>query len=197
MLPDIPALRDDLSRAMSRHLDRLVQERVGPFARAPRHFIHEGAALRVIRSDGTGEESPLVEASAEVRIPFNEISALTPAKRAEHLEKIADDMARQMSAHMYASLNQTLEKAGQSVDAKGRPFSAELMLEVLEKMYLAFDDQGHPEIELTIGPDLAPRAKEALDKLATDPALNARYEALMEQKRAEWRAREASRKLVG
>ncbi len=163
----------------------------------PRHFIHEGIRTRLIRSDGTIEDAELREASAELKVPFGAIPTFSPAKRDEHLAGIAHDMARQIHGHMLESLDKTLKEFGQTVDAQGHPVSAELMLEVLEKMHIAFDDHGHPTMSLNVGPDLAARAKEALEKLQTDPILRERYASLMERKRVDWCAREASRKLVG
>lgn len=198
MLPDLPELKRDLQRVIDQYLHRQVRARMGIFDEAPRHIIHEGEHMRIIRADGSVEESNLKESSAEMRIKMEEIPALTIAERLERLNAMAEEMARQMSEHLFGTLDSVLTKAGQVVDGKGKPFDAESIFSALDSIQLEFDETGqHHNLSLVIPPAMSERVKAAFAQIDADPELKRRHEELIARKRGEWRDREATRKLVG
>jgi hypothetical protein len=69
----------------------------------------------------------------------------------------------------------------------------------LERILLDFDDQGKPIMPtmLSGSQELAAELSEALHQIETTPDLRRRFEAVIDRKREEWRARESSRNLVG
>lgn len=198
MLPDLPELKRELQRIIDQYLQRQVRARMGVFNHAPKHIIHEGARMRILRADGTVEESNLKESKAEMTIKIEEIPTLTIKDRMERLDGMAEDMARQISEHLFGTLNETLEKAGQVVDAKGKPFDAEAFLGAIAAVNLEFDASGqHRDLQLVIPPAMAERVQAVFNQIDTDPALKRRHEELIDRKFGEWRDREAARKLVG
>ena len=198
MLPDVPSLKNDLQFIVDRYLRNAVQRRLGPFSESPRHAIHEGTRLRVIRADGSVDESELKEASAEMTFPIAEIPTMTIAERVAKLEDVAESMARQMSTHFFTTLNDGLERAGQVVDRQGKRFDVDTLFAALESIQIDFGLDGKPKnLMFVIPPALAPRVKEVAEQAEKDPAVTRRYEELMARKWSEWRDREADRKLVG
>lgn len=198
MLPDLPALKQEIHDVTNRYLRAQVHRRLGIFDESPQHVIHEGNRMRTLRADGSVEDSDLKAASAEMSVKLDEIPRLTIEKRIEKLDRLADEMARQVSEQMYGSLNEALNKAGQVVDGKGRPFDAETFFATLEKIALEFDETGkHHKLSIVMAPELAVRASKVFEQIESDPVLNRRHRELIERKRAEWRDREATRKLVG
>lgn len=198
MLPDLPALKQEIHDVTNRYLRAQVHRRLGVFDESPQHVIHEGNRMRTLRADGSAEDSDLKAASAEMSVKLDEIPRLTIEKRIEKLDRLADEMARQVSAQMYGSLSEALNKAGQVVDGKGRPFDAETFFAALEKIALEFDETGkHHGLSIVMAPELAVRASKVFEQIESDPVLNRRHRELIERKRAEWRDREATRKLVG
>lgn len=198
MLPDLPNIKRDISHILYRYFQIATQRRMGAFANAPRHQIHEGASMRILRADGTIEESALKEASAELTLKFEEIPNMSVEARMAKLDEMAESMAKQMSEHLYSRLNETLEKAGQVVDNKGTPLSHETFFALLEKLQVDFDKNGNPKgLQLVIGPGLVPRIKELIEQEKSDLSITKRHEEIMARKRLEWRDREAARKLVG
>jgi hypothetical protein len=136
--------------------------------------------MRICRADGTVEETEMKEASAEMSLKFEAIPHMSVGERFAKLDEMADAMAKQMSEHLYGSLNDSLEKAGQVIDGKGKPFGVESVFAALEKMQVDFDQEGNPKgLQLVVGPALMPRIRE------------------MAEQEKEWRDREAARKLVG
>lgn len=198
MLPDLPELKRELQRIIDKYLQRQVHDRMGVFNDAPKHIIHEGERMRIIRADGTVEESDLKESKAEMVIKIEEIPTITIKDRMERLNSMAEDMARQISEHLFASLNETLEKAGQVVDGKGKPFDAEAFFGAIAAVDLEFDASGqHHDLQFVIPPAMAERVKAVFNQIDTDPALRRRHEELIGRKFGEWRDRETARKLVG
>jgi hypothetical protein len=198
MLPDLPQLKSQMRDVLMRYVQRRAHGQLGLFNEVPKHIIHEGNATRVIRANGEVEESDLMTASVQTEINEKDAQNLTHNERMRILNDLADRMAREMSTKLYAALGETLDKAGQTVDNKGRPFDAEAILSIFKKMDFEFDNQGQPSMpQISIGPESIEAAKKAISQLQTDPIFKNRFETLMVEKQADWRDREASRKLVG
>lgn len=76
--------------------------------------------------------------------------------------------------------------------------SAEQILETLTQIQIDFRPDGTPILpDIHIHPDLADALRKALEELESDPDLRQQMKQLIVEKREAWRAREASRKLVG
>lgn len=198
MLPDLPTIKRDLQKLFDIYFKQQVRLRLGAFEESPRHIIHEGRALSVSREDGSVDESTLKAATAEFSLRYDDVPEKSINERLKQLDQAAEKMAEQISRNLFESLNETLDKAGQVVDRQGKPLDAEAILAVLESIHLDFDENGrHSPLTVVLHPNLQPAARRAFQELASDPVLSARYNELMRQKQAEWRDREASRKLVG
>lgn len=198
MLPDLPSLKNDIQQVLMAYFLAQVNARLGIFNKVPKQTIHEGTRLRMVRADGTIEESDLKQASAEMSVHMDDVPRMTVEQRITKINDMAEQMARQMGQQLFGSLSETLDKAGQTVDRKGQPLDAEAILSVMEKIEIEFDETGkHKELSIVVPPALESKAKQAFEQLQTDPELSKRYEEIMTRKRMAWRDREASRKLVG
>jgi len=198
LLPDLPVLKQDIQYILNRYLRKAIQERLGVFADVPRHVVHEGMEMRVHRADGTTEDTGMKEASGEMLMQVDHIPYMTVKDRIEKLNELAESMAKQIASNLYGSLNESLEKAGQVVDNKGKPFGIESIFAVLEKMHIDFDKQGNPaDLRFVVGPAVIPRLREIIEQEKSDPRIKKRHDEIMENKWLEWRDREAARKLVG
>lgn len=198
MLPDLPKLKQDLQRVLDDYLRMAVRKRMHVFADVPRHTVHEGEQMRVYRADGSQEDTGMKETSAEMSMKFSDIPTMTLAERVAQLEELAESMAKQMSEHLFTTLNQSLEKAGQVVDGRGKPLSTETFLETLEKLQVDFDERGEPKgLTIVVAPSLMPHIREMMEEEKNNPEVRKRHDEIMMRKWMEWRDREASRKLVG
>jgi hypothetical protein len=176
---------------------RRIDSQMGIFSQVARVVMHECNVMRTIREDGSVEDSTLKSAVGEFAITRSEAPSLPLGDLLARLNETADSMAGQMHRNFFESLNATLDNAGQVVDAKGGGLTMDLFLETLNKIQMEFDEQGKPKMALVIHPDTLPQLQELEAKWRDDPEFNRRHTELMNQKRQEWRAREASRKLVG
>jgi len=186
-----------MQRILDQYLRNRINQRLGVFGEAPKHYMHEGNRMRIVRANGSVDETKLKEASGEISLKVGDIPALTLKERIAKLDKIAEQMADQIATHSLKTLSEGLDKAGQVVDRKGKPFDAEAIFEVLEKLQIEFDESGKCDLTILIPPALTPRAEELVRLLETDKNLQKRHADIMERKREEWRDREAARKLVG
>ena len=175
-----------------------ARHRMGVFSTAPTHLIHEGASTRILRADGSEDASDLKQASSELMLKFSDIPTLTSGQRTDLLNQMAEQLATQMSQHLFASLDETLQKAGQTVDAKGRKLDGAAVLDALESVQTDFDENGKPsEFTFVTGTALHAAAKAAFEEIESSPTLSKRRNEIYERKRLAWRDREANRKLVG
>lgn len=198
MLPDLPELKANLLSVFMIYLQRQVRSRMPGLNEAPQHVLHEGARMRIVRANGEVETTELKRASSEFSIGKDEAATMTPQQRMEKLNLLAEDMARQISQHAFASINETLDAAGQVVDQKGRPIDAQGILAMLEKIQLEFGEDGHVKnLTIVTGSELHAHLPGVFKQLQTDLDLKAKYDALLLRKWVAWRDREASRKLVG
>ena len=197
MLPDLPGLKRDMQHILDQYLRNQINQRLGVFGEVPKHFMHEGNRMRIRRPNGSAEETKLKEASGEMSLKVGDIPALTLEARIAKLNEVADQMADQIATHSLKTLSEGLDKAGQVIDQKGKPFDAEAIFAVLEKIQIEFDESGKHDLTILLPPALIPKAQEVLQAFETDKNLQKRHEAIMERKREEWRDRETARKLVG
>lgn len=103
----------------------------------------------------------------------------------------AEQSLAQLMPQFSKNLGAMLDKAGQTVDAKGRPISWDLYLEMLEKLHIEFDRDGRP---LTITPE-SPQAEVFRRAGPMTQKQVDQYDSLIAQKRKEFDARKRYRKL--
>jgi hypothetical protein len=114
------------------------------------------------------------------------------------MEPIIETLAGAASQTMFKVMEEGTRAVGNEINADGQPLTAELILEGWEKIHIDFDTAGQPQWPtMVIGPMLQDRMITELTRLDSDPDLRRRRDTLLMQKREEWRAREASRILVG
>ena len=199
MFPDLPKLKADIAQVFQVIFKNRLNTYLGVVGEVPRYYIKEGRNPVTLRPDASRDETTLKAASAETIYKLEEIPYLSVEQRIARLDDAAREMAEQISSHAFSTINDAVDKVGNVVDAKGKPFNAEAVFEVLDKIQMDFDEDGvkHKEITVVIPPALTTRVKETMEHIHQDPILSNRYKEIIDKKRMEWRAREASRKLVG
>ena len=197
MLPDFPKEKEVLKKFWNEYLVHKHQEFLGFFATIPSFSIHEGDRWKIERSDGTESEQAYQEMSSGFTIGLDEVPDLSPEKVRAKLDAVAEDGARQMSQNIFRELQQATEQVGNTVDAKGKPLTKELFLEMLEKVETDFNPDGEwnpPAI--VMHPNAWKANEEKFREWEQDEDFKAKQEEIINKKREEWRAREAFRKLV-
>jgi len=192
MLPDFLALKIELAKEQAY---AITHDRSGEplLSQIPNYITHEGKGFTVRREDGSHEKIDYRLMSGEIEIAFKDIQqkgeraireAMTPAKS-------------EINQNQRKALFETLNRTVPSLDAGGRPISAELILEMWESMDFSFDEAGNWKRPIIIiNPIQAPRVKKELERLENEQVLLTRFEELLSRKKRDWDDREADRKLV-
>lgn len=195
MLPTYPKLvRDRQSRNTERVRARVRQ--ISPMIGLIKGYqLFEGRSSAIQREDGKLDETPIHRATGEVTIKRELLVDFNEATVAEHLEEIAEQLARRMSEHFQQRMNEVTAATGNVVDGGGKPFSEDIFLDAMEAMEHNFGQDGSwKPPTIIVGPGLAEKIAAAGEMSA---AGNKRLKAILERKRDDHRRREAARILVG
>jgi len=198
MLPDYPALKSEIMEFLNIFLRRRTEYYAAFVSQIPKCRIFEGTQTEMHRSSGRKEVNPMIAAKTLLKIRADEVPTLSIPDILTKLDGVAKEMAEQIEKGFFLSLAKTLERAGRKFGQKGQRLTGKTLLESLRHVSVPFDDKGQPDWPtLLIGTAMRDAAETARKEIAEDPELKREFEALMVQKREEWRADEASRKLVG
>ena len=196
MLPDFSETKRLFWRFFQTYARRKARA-ISPFADVQTRYLHEGRGMKVMRADQSESNTETQQLSSEMQIKFDEIPDLTFEKAVAKYDEMILDMVRKQTGFALQRLSDDIP-ASQSVDAKGKKLDAEIILEMLETIQLEFYPDGRPHELHVVGGLFSPERLKAVDEqFQNSPELQKRHNELMERKREEWRAREASRKLVG
>lgn len=198
MLPDLTVLKHRVQERLNAFARERQKHYVGPFADASKMIIREGAESVIVRGDGTQDTTEIVTAETEISLTGEELEVMTLAEALRQTDEMVKNLAAQMSKHFYQTMFDATERSGNVVDNRGMPLTAETFLQVLEKMQIDFDGDDWPSsLKIVIPPSMEDRVKQLHEEFETNIELQRKHEQLVEKKRSEYVAREASRKLVG
>jgi phenylalanine-4-hydroxylase len=196
MLPDFPETKRLFSRFFRTYMRRKVRE-VSPYGAVQTRYLHEGRAMKITRADRSESTSSMEELSVHLEIKFDEIESLTLQKAIEKHDAMIADMVQKQTHFVRERLSSEIPES-QTLNAKGRKFDAQVVIEMLEKMQIDFYPDGTPHEIFVDSPLFTPERMAAVDKeFESNPELKRKFDEMMEKKKEEWRAREADRKLVG
>ena len=197
MLPDFPKQKSQMNRLFELQVE-IVRSTSSPLlSQAHVSIRHEGHRLRLHREDGTIEDTTPHEFSGEVSFATEELKEMPFEAVLHEAANMGRNLAKQQAQAMYGDIADVAKEAGTQLDAGGRPFHPEIMLELFEKMLIEFDQDGNPQMPaLVVHPKLAEVIKQKAPEWEADPCLKARWDQTIRRKKEEWRAREARRRLV-
>jgi hypothetical protein len=197
MLPLYPQLKAEIERCLIDVAWQAAQGQLGPFAGMPPARQHEGDRLEYMTIDGDEKRATYQRAAVDYEVRPADIPTMTFHDAVGVVAGKGRELGVQQAQIYYESLNQSLEEVGNAVDAGGQPFSVDLLLQLLEKVQISFDEHGNPQLPtLHIGPDLEASASQVLANLGEDPSAQARLNDIIEKKKEVWNAEQDRRKLV-
>ncbi|MGD0467557.1 MAG: hypothetical protein ABSA54_04205 [Terriglobales bacterium] len=140
------------------------------------------------------------EGYTEIAVPVTLAMDEIPNLVGDHLWSkvfgIADEIAKQQMKMLFKTIEEATEKAGTRIDNKGRPITADSLLQMMEMTEVEFDRKGNPTSVFVIHPDMQETARKISEQIENDPELKARGEAIRRKHYESWLARENNRKLV-
>lgn len=199
MLPAFPKIVTKRDHLNAETIQFLVNQKEPMLGGISGHIVHEGATTALARSTGEVDETEMQAHEASVEFGRMKVSEFI-AKHSSFLEEAAEQFAQSRSKQVLSVMHEATEKTGNVVDGKGRPFSEDLLFELLEKMAHSFDENGEWQPpSLVVGHALHAKIIEH-DRTRTDAqrkAAERKLNALIERKKAEYDTEQAGRVLAG
>jgi len=197
MLPDFPDIKNQISPILMNYLNRRVRFHLGFFGEIPMVPIPEGSFTKLVRADGTCDDTPLEKAQGKISVDTTPNGGLSFEAVLKSIDDVAQQMALQEKQMLFRRINQVTEETGNVIDARNQPLSAKLLNDSLEMMHIEFSDDGKPHLpSLVVHPDVAQRLMEHKET-EEDVIEKERQDQIIARKREEFFARESRRKLVG
>lgn len=161
------------------------------------HIIHEGEHYYYHTLDGRQKDGTPREHDSGFEISRDRVPEMGLTEIQDVLEKAAAEMATNMSKHLFSVLDEDIQSTGNMVDANGKQFSPQLLLDAFEKIDLEFDENGEPHYpQLIVGPDLADYIKLNMKEWEKNEEFTKRLSEIILIKKEEWYDRESDRALV-
>lgn len=198
MLPTFATFDDEFNRAVSRFINESTKHHGIAISQVARATIFEGRKNVIVRPTGEHDETRREEQSVELTIPGEEARNLSLRGLLERLGGVAKEMAEKQERYLFATISETLAGTPNTIDAKGEKFSPETLYKAIEAIQIEFKPDGTPDMPtLYISPAQTENVKAAIRQAGADSNFDKRFKKMMEDKKEQWRAREASRQLVG
>ncbi|MBN1314055.1 MAG: hypothetical protein JXA42_01260 [Anaerolineales bacterium] len=106
--------------------------------------------------------------------------------------EVAQEFRAELERGLLKCLNEVTHVTGQVINFKGKPFSPDMLNEILEKMPIDFNENGKPMLPTMIIP---PEMETKLRGIKETPEQRKRFEEIIAKKRIEFYAKKRTRRL--
>jgi hypothetical protein len=197
MLPDFPIIKDRLDKLLLLSIEYEVAQFAPFLGSIKNQLIHEGDGSVLIRETGEIENLKMKKSSVNIDITLSEIEGMTLKEIYKKYKDAAVSIAKSKYLQFNETIQETVEKVGNVVNADGKPLSPELWMQMIKKIHLDFDSKGKPLFPtVLIAQDKLNQIKKVIEELEKEP-YKKKYSELIDIKHMEYRDRESNRKLVG
>jgi len=115
----------------------------------------------------------------------------------ENIKSAAEEMKKEKARLFFEKMKEVTDRTGNVVDAKGQPFSFELFVDSIKKIWIEFDESGRPHMPtMVVSPEIGEKLRVLLPEWKKNPEYKKIIDEIIEAKRKEWNDRESHRKLV-
>jgi len=196
MLPDFPKIKKKHVEAINKYLKDLIhQDPLFSGIRVEHHF--EGSRMSYKTVDGEPNETEYQAASSEFQVKREDVIAKGAMAYVENLRDAAEEMKRQKAGYLFEKMKEVTDRTGNVVNGKGHPFSFELFVESIKKIWIDFDEDGKPIMPtMVVSPELGEKLRVILPEWVKNPEYKKTIDDIIDKKRKEWNDRESHRKLV-
>jgi hypothetical protein len=197
MLPDFPKAKASASAFILKAIQARIAE--SPILSGIRHTMqHEGKSSSLQREDLSTSRTDFRHSSQTLEYTREEMRTWHPAHVARKVSELAAFFESEQTRALFDVIEQATEESGNTVAAGPDGFTKEAFLEMQRKLLYSFDaTTGEPTGgKVILHPDSAPAFEKALAEWESDEQFMKALTAIQDEKREEWRAREASRKLA-
>jgi hypothetical protein len=198
-LPKYKEVKAIIEKSISKRFHDVSRLEMQPFNESPNFIQHEGKTLihNTLDNQASKKTMNYQMAKVEYKIEHAKIPDMNPEEVFAIVDEKAKDIGGQIAKYHFSVLNKTIKETGNSVDAKGQKLSPELFLETMSKISISFDKDGKPRLPtIVISPKTADQWKRVIAEAEADPEHKKKFDAIIEQKKKEFNAEQARRKLV-
>lgn len=198
-LPKLKEVKEIVEKSISKRFDAAMRRELGPFNESPNIIQHEGVTLihNTLDNQDSTRTMKYKRAQVEYKLDYQALSQMSTEDVVRVIDEKAKDMGSQIAKHQFKILGDVIEETGNKVDAGGQKLSLDLFLESISKMSISFDRNGEPILPtIVISPKMADDWKRLITEAEGNIEHKAKLDALMKQKKEEYDAEQASRKLV-
>ena len=197
MLPDFVQVKQRVHELLMHFMQGRVRHHLGFMSQVPRVVIPEGQHNRLVRSDGSVDDTKLRRIQGSEEISTDPKKGLHFDEVLQKLDAIAKQMADEQQRQMFARINEVTEKTGNVTKAPLKDFGLKHLNDMLEKMQIDFDEKGEPRLpSMVCGPKMADSIMARREEIEADVGEKARKAEILDLKKEEFRARESRRRLV-
>lgn len=197
--PLYPELKSEVEKMLLNFFEQKAREELGPFRDVRRFSVHEGRKLvhNTLDNQEYRRDMAYEVGSVEFAISHEEMAAMVVDDVRALLEEKAKEFGAQQAQHGYRVLDQVTAETGNVIDAGGKPLTVDLFLETIRKISIAFDKFGNPQMPtIVIHPSMAEKYRTLLEEANNDEETKRRLNEILTQKKGEYDAEQARRKLV-
>lgn len=197
MLPDFPKVKESISDKLWSYFSSAMQfHSTGILSQVAHRPLNEGSGSTMHYNNELSHETDFKTLQTGLSITVDEIMN-TPEVIYKKLEEMAKDMAFQQSKMMIEGISSISEKYGNVVQS-ANPVIAEDIINMIEKMFIDFDEQGKPIMpSILAGVEMTQKIQNAFKELEENEEFKKKFDQLIHKKKEEWNDRENNRKLVG
>jgi len=197
MLPDFVEVKKRVHELLMHYMQGRVQHHLGFMSQVPRVVIPEGQHNRLVRSDGSVDDTKLKKVQGSEEINTDPKNGLHFKAVLQKLDAIAKQIADEQQRQMFARINEVTEKTGNVTKAPLKEFGLKHLNDMLEKIEIEFDEKGEPRLPSMIcGPKMAESIMARREQIESDTVEKARKAEILARKKEAFRAREGRRRLV-
>lgn len=196
MLPNFPLAKSLYGNHLLNYLEEQKNKYLGGvFSNIPHRQIYEGDRAVLVDPDGTERETKVQKLENSSLMDMNEI-ADNPTKAYEFYDKLAKMIAKSEHDLITSSIHDVTKETGNVLNYSGKIDPVQFF-QMIDKLEIDFDSNGNPSSMQFVGGEQAVEAyKRLMATIENDKILKKKYTHLLAKKRAEYRDRENSRKLV-
>jgi hypothetical protein len=198
-LPKNKEVKTIIEKCISQIFNSFMKLETRPFNESPRIIQHEGKVLIHNTLDDQDSQKTMEYRKAKFthKTDFQQLISMTPEDVIKVLNEEAKNIGGQMVKHYFQVLSTAAEEVGNVVDAKDQKPTPELFLDAMRKISIPFDKDGNPKFPtMIISEEMSDVWKEVEKEAEANPRYKKELDNIIEQKRKEYNAEQAGRKLV-
>jgi hypothetical protein len=196
MLPRIARLDRQFGEAIQRYV-QIRSRGSSLLSEIKTHVIHEGKDTALRRSPTEVEPTPMTEAAVETKMHFDEIDNIDFAYVVSKAAEISADFEKQFSSRLFNTLETVTTKTGLVKDVRGAPLTNDMLIELFSSMQMDFEHSPNGDLSIVTAPGMISTFERLEREASENMEIARRWNAMMEEKRNEFREREINRNLVG